>query len=158
VNCILPFVQRLLFSFLIGAVFLLAGCESSIKERVIDAPPKVQDFAGNLEQVNAAAQRAFKKLDFVLVRKSMGRVEAASSIHHSKAFGDSRQLVAKLSISENVPGTCQVEMWLTQEVAGDEFGGTYRKPLPEHDFYYTYFAALQQVLDENRVTIGAPVK
>jgi len=136
----------------------LAGCESSIKERTADAPPKVQEFEGSTERVYVAAKKAFKQLDFELIRSSMGRIEAASSIHRSEAFGNSRQQVAKVRIHEGSPGKSEVEMWLTEEVAGDQFGGTYRKPLPEHDFYALYFTILQQVLSEDNGGESAPKK
>ncbi|MEJ1974582.1 MAG: hypothetical protein WDM96_19715 [Lacunisphaera sp.] len=135
--------------FLLGTVFLLTGCESSLKERIADAPPKIQEFEGSTERVNFAAQRAFKRLDFEIISKAMGRIDAASSIHHSEAFGNARQITARVRIHEGAPGKCEVEMWLTEEVAGDRFGGTYRKPLPEHDFYSLYFATLQQLVQED---------
>jgi len=141
--------MKILSLFLLGTVFLLAGCESSLKERTVDAPPKVQEFEGSTERVYYAVQRAFKRLDFELVRSSMGRVEAASSIHRSEAFGNSRQITALVRFRESTPGKCEVEMWLTEEVAGDQFGGTYKKPLPEHDFYSLYFTTLQQVMAED---------
>jgi hypothetical protein len=147
------------FSGLAALVALfLAGCESSIKERTVEAPPKVQEFNGSTERVYVAAKRAFKQLDFELIRSSMGRIEAASSIHRSEAFGNSKQQVAKVRIHEGAPGRSEVEMWLTEEVAGDQFGGTYRKPLPEHDFYALYFTTLQQVLAEDSAPAEAEKK
>ena len=150
--------MRTLSLFLFGTVFLLAGCESSIKERTVDAPPKVQEFDGSTERVYYAVQRAFKRLDFELIRSSVGRVEAASSIHHSEAFGNARQITALVRFHESTPGKCEVEMWLAEEVAGDQFGGTYKKPLPEHDFYAVYFTMLKQVMAEEADPTSAEKK
>jgi hypothetical protein len=142
--------SRLFSGIAVLVLLLMCGCESSIKERIVDAPPKVQEFDGSIDRVYAAAQRAFRRLDFVLVRSSIGRIEAASSVHRSQAFDNARQVTAQVRIRESVPGKCEIEMWLNEEVAGDQFGGTYRKPLPEHEFYGTYFTMLQEVLTELR--------
>ncbi len=144
--------------FLLSALFLFTGCESSIKERTAEVPPKVQEFEGSPERVYFAVQRAFKRLDFQIIRSSMGRVEAASSIHRSEAFGNSRQLTALVRFRESTPGKCEVELSVTEEVAGDQFGGTYRKPLPENDFYGLYFNMLQQVMQEEAGSVDAEKK
>lgn len=139
---------RILFCALALVALLVNGCESTLPERFADAPPKVQEVDGSVDRVYFAAQRAFKRLDFVLVRSAMGRIEAASSPHRSEVFGNARQIVARVHLRESAPGKCTVEMWLTEEVAGDQFGGTYKKPLPENDFYAFYFTTLQQLLQD----------
>ena len=138
---------RTISSFAALLALLLAGCQSSIKERFAEVPPKTHEFDASTERVYAAAQDAFKRLDFIIVWKSMGRIDAASAIHRSLAMGDSRQLTVKMRFGESMPGKTEVEMWLTQDVAGEGTGGTYRKPLPESDFYSLYFATLQQFLE-----------
>ena len=140
---------RTLSGFVALLALLLAGCQSSLKERFADVPPKTQEFEASTERVYGAAQSAFKRLDFKIIWKSMGSIDAAGSIHHSLALGDSRQLTVKMRFRESSPGKTEVEMWLTQDVAGDGYGGTYRKPLPESDFYALYFTNLQQFLDED---------
>src|SRR6188768_3782048 len=144
---------RTISPFLALLALLLTGCESSIKERFAEVPPKVHEFEASTERLYAAAQDAFKRLDFIIVWKSMGRIDAASRIHHSLAMGDSRQLTVKMLFRESSPGKTEMEMWLTQDVSGEGTGGTYRKPLPESDFYSLYFATLQQFLDID----GGPV-
>ena len=134
-------------SFVTLLALLLTGCESSIKERFAEVPPKTHEFEASTDRVYAAAQDAFKRLDFIIVWKSMGRIDAASRIHHSLAMGDSRQLTVKMRFRESSPGKTEVEIWLTQDVAGEGTGGTYRKPLPESDFFALYFATLQQFLE-----------
>lgn len=140
--------MRLLSSLLAGSALILAGCESMPGRFASTVPPKVQVVEGSPEQVYFAAQQAFKRLDFVLTRSVMGRVEAASAIHTSETFGDSRQQVAKLAIHELEPGKSEVELWVTEETASQSVGGTRRQALPENGFYALYFTTLQQVLKE----------
>ncbi len=139
---------RLLYVFL--ACAFLAGCES-MPEGVASVPPQVQVVVGSPEKVYHAAQLAFKRLDFVLTHSAMGRVEAASAIHKSETFGNSRQLVAKLAIHEGEPGKSEVELWVTEETSSQSMGGTRREPLRENGFFGLYFAMLQQILQEQSV-------
>ena len=142
---------RIFSCFAVLTALLLAGCESvsgGLNSRFEAAPPQVHDFDGSVERVYAAAKKAFRELDFNVTRASMGRVEAASSIHTSTAFADSRQLVARIAIHEVGPGKCEVEMWLTQDVSSQSVGGTHSTALRDHGFYATYFAELQQVLQD----------
>jgi hypothetical protein len=139
-----------LFPLLLASLALFTtGCESvqdRFNSRVAEVPAQTHDYDGSVEQVYLAGQKAFKRLDFVLTRSSMGRIEAASSIHESMAFGDSRQLVANVEIHEVGPGKVEVGMRLTQDVSSESVGGTHRTVLRDHSFYALYFATLQQVL------------
>jgi len=135
------------FAALLALLFI--GCQSSIKERFADVPPKTHEFAASTERVYAAAQDAFRRHDFKIVWKTMGRIQAASAINHSLAMGDSRQLIAEFRFREGSPGQTEVEMWLTQDVTGEGTGSSYRKPLPESDFFALYFSTLQQFLDND---------
>jgi hypothetical protein len=131
------------------AALLFAGCEStSLSDRFETVPPQVQIVSGEVEQVYQAAQKAFKRLDFVLTRSTMGRVEAASAINTSETFGDSRQIVARAKISPGEAGQSEVALTLTEEVVSSSMGGTRQQALRDHSFYPTYFAMLQQVLQE----------
>lgn len=143
--------SRIFSGFLLLLAALLAGCESmssGIGSRLEATPPQVREFDGTPEQVYVAAQKAFRQLDFNVTRASIARVEAASRINTSTAFADSRQIVARLAIHESIPGKCEVEMWLTQDVSSQSVGGTHSTPLRDHGFYATYFAMLQQVLQD----------
>jgi hypothetical protein len=137
---------------------LLAGCQTTWKERFADVPPKTQEFDATTEEVYVAAQDALKRQDFKIVWKSPARIQAAGSIHRSLAMGDSRQLTVELRFHESGPGKTEVEMWLTQDVTGEGMGTTYRKPLPESDFFALYFSNLQQFLDLNREPAPAEKK
>jgi hypothetical protein len=134
---------------LVVVLGLSAGCEStSLSGRLETVPPQMQIVSGEVEQVYPAVQRAFKRLDFVVTRSTMGRVEAASAINTSETFGDSRQLVARVKISQGEAGQSEVALTLTEEVVSSSMGGTRQQGLREHSFYQTYFAMLQQVLQE----------
>ena len=111
-------------------------------------PPKLQLAEGSTEQVYFAAQQAFKRLDFVLTRSAMGRVESVSAIRTSETFGDSKQLVARVSIHEAEPGKSEVELWVTEEASSQSVGGTRKLPLRENGFFALFFTTLQQVLQE----------
>jgi hypothetical protein len=134
-----------LFAFLL----FLTGCEStSLKERFAEVPPQVQAVSGDVETVQRAAQKAFKRLNFNLVRTSATRIEAASAINTSETFGDSRQIVARVRLLDGMPGQTEVELSLSEEVSSASMGGSRQRGLREHSFFQTYFAMLQQVLQE----------
>lgn len=143
---------------MLGTAFIFAGCESlpqRVSSRFDGVPPQVHDFAGTTEQVYTAAKKAFKRLDFNVTRSSMGRIEAASSIHTSAAFADSRQLIAHVAIHEVGPGKCEVELSLIQDISSQSLGGTHSTPLRDNGFFATYFAELQEVLQENGDALAA---
>lgn len=147
-------IVRILSITAVLATLLLAGCETlpdRINTRFEEIPPQTRDYAGTPEQVYPAVQKAFKKLDLRVTRASIARVEAVSVIRSSPTFGDSRQLVARVAIHEMAPGTTEVEMALTEDVASDSVGGTHRTALKNHSFFQMYFATLEEVLKEQGV-------
>ena len=143
-------MKKILSALAAFAVVLLAGCEStSFADRFTEVPPQVQIVAGDVEEVHAAAQKAFRRLGLTVIRAPMGRVEAASAINTSETFGDSRQTVARVKIGPAAePGRSQVELTVTEEVGSSSMGGTRQQALREHSLFQGYFTALQQVLDE----------
>lgn len=143
--------------FVVGslAALFLAGCESTsfsdrVRDRFREAPPKMQTVDGEPRAVYFAAQKAFKQLDYNLVRSNLSnlRIEAASRINTSTVFRDSRQLIAFVEITQSGPATCDVAMRLVEQMEAPGLGGANELPLKEHGFYETYFAVLQQVLRE----------
>ena len=137
---------RLFVFFAITLAF--AGCES-LDERFSAVPPKVQVYSGDQDTLKLAALQAFKRLDFTVTRSKGIDLEAVSRIHSSVAFADSRQLLAKVHLSDAGPGKTAVEMNLTEQFQSDRVGGTAQQAMREHGFFQLYFATLQQVLDEN---------
>ena len=55
------------YLFMALCAVLLAGCES-VSDRFSPVAPKVQVFNGDQFAVNAAALKAFKRLDFLVTR------------------------------------------------------------------------------------------
>lgn len=119
-----------------------------LSNRFSAVPPKTQDFNGDRSVVGPAAIQAFKRLDFTLTRSKGVDIEAVSRIHSSVAFADSRQLSAKVHLSEVGPDKTEVELVLTEQVQSERLGGTGQQTLRENNFFQLYFAMLQQVLDE----------
>jgi hypothetical protein len=137
------------------AVGLFAGCDSigeRVRDRFADVPPKTLTVTGDSRAVYYAVQAAFKRLDFNLTRSSLGdlRVEAASRINTSRAFADSRQLIAHVDLAVVGSDQCEVSMRLAEQVEAEGLGGPNERALREHGFYATYFAVLQQVLAEQK--------
>jgi len=143
--------------FLLLACVLVAGCET-MPDRFAAVPPQIITVNGGVDEVYVAAQKTFKRLDFVLTRSVMGRVEAASSIKTSVTFGDSKQVVARVRITQAGPGKSQVELSVTEEVSSKSLGGTRQQALREHSLFQIYFATLQQVLQERAVEQAAEKK
>ena len=147
------------FLLLTVTILVFSSCDSMssrMSGRFSTVPPKTQVFQGDQAAVLAAAQQAFKRLDFIISRSSPARIDAVSRINFSVAFGDSRQLVAGLHLNEAGPGKTEVELTLTQSVQSQYVGGTSQKELREHSFFGLYFATLQQVLLEQ--ASSAPAK
>jgi hypothetical protein len=139
------------FTLIALCAVLLAGCESMpgrMHERFAAVPPKMQPFAVAQDKAYAAAQLAFKRLDFMLTRHNPSRLEAVSRINTSAAFADARQLVVNVHLQESGPGQTDVELTLREEVSSKSVGGTSQQALREHSFFGLYFATLQQVLQE----------
>lgn len=141
------------FPVLLSLMLLLVGCESlpqNMRERFAPVPPRLATFDADARSVYFAAQIAFKRLDYTLVRSSISgfRIEAASRINSSAAFQDSRQLVAYLAIEDIGPAQSEVSMRLVEQLEGRGIGGSSELALREHGFYETYFAVLKQVLEE----------
>lgn len=146
--------MRIFPAIAIAATLLLAACETlpeRINSRFEEVPPQSRDYAGTPEQVYPAVQKAFRRLDMRVVRSSISRVEAVSVVRTSPTFGDSRQLVARVSFRELAPGTTEVEMTLTEDVSSESVGGTHRTALRNHSFFPMYFAMLEEVLKEQGI-------
>jgi len=145
--------MRLLALFVFLSAILLGGCENmpdSVRERFSHVEPKVRQFDGDLRTVFTAAQLAFKRLDFVLTDSSgaPSRLEASSRIVTSETLGDSRQLVANLKFHQRDGGKTEVEMLLSLQVQAGSLGGASAQNQREHGFYESFFATVQQVLQE----------
>ena len=148
-------MNRFLLSAALATTFVLAGCESTsfsdrLRERFAAVQPQARAFEGDPRTVYFAAQQAFKRLDYRLLRSDVSSltVEAASRIDTSVAFRDSRQMLAQLEIKQVGPAESEVRLLLTEQREGEGPGGANQLALKEHGFYEIYFAVLQQVLRE----------
>lgn len=157
----IPIIMRLLSLALVSCLLLLTGCESTpslstrVRERFTPVPPQTREVDGDLRAVYAAAQTAFKRLDFNLSRTRLGHIEAASRINTSAAFRDSRQLVATIDLRELGPAKVEVAMTLAEQIEGEGIGGPSELALRQHGFFETYYAMLQQVLMESAADASA---
>ncbi len=146
-------MRRFLFALLASTLFL-AGCEDlsdTMRARMTTAAPKTQVFDGNAKQLLAASTEAFKRLDLHVIKAHPDGMQAASRIHTSETFGDSRQLVVDVGFSESEPGRTAVSVALTEQVQSPSMGGTSQQQLRENSFFATYFAMLHQVLQEQGI-------
>jgi len=144
-------------------LFALLACENTslsdrVRERFAVVPPKVETFEADARTVYVAAQQAFKRLDYTIVRSSLSghRIQASSRINTSVAFRDSRQLVAHVEIAEVGPNQAELSMRLVEQLEGQGLGGASELALKDHGFYETYFTVLQQVLSDQTRTESAP--
>ena len=127
-------------------MLIVSGCEfmsSRMQDRFSIVPPKTQIFQGDQATILTATQQAFKRLDFVMTRSSPARIDAVSRINSSVAFGDSRQLLAGLHLSEAGPGKTEVELSLTQQMQSQSVGGTSQQEMRELGFSVLYKVTLQ---------------
>ncbi len=141
------------------SVVLVAGCESTsfsdrLRARFSAAPAQVETYDVNSRDAYFAAQAAFKRLDYQLLKSDLGRlqIEAGSRINRSPVFRDSRQLIALVEIVPLGPDRSEVSLRLREQLEGDDLGGPSELPLKEHGFYQTYFAVLKQVVKETPTT------
>lgn len=146
------------------ALMLLAGCESAsfserLRDRFAAVPPQTHVVPGEPRAAYFAAQLAFNRLDYALVRSDLSdlRVEAASRINTSAAFADARQIVAEVRLAGLGPKEVEVSLRLVEQVESRGAAGVGGRALREHGFYSTYFAVLEDVLRE-QATAPAPKK
>jgi hypothetical protein len=135
----------------VAAALFFGGCESMpdrVRERFDEVPPQVHVYDAPPRDVATVAQQAFRRLDFRVTRANATQIEAASRIHSSEAFADSRQMLARVHLADAGPGKTEVELSLTEQVESQSFGGTRQETLKDNGFFALYFATLQELLQE----------
>ena len=153
--------MRTFSCLLMLSALIFAGCESdsdTFRERFNPVPPKTQVFDGDRPTVLLAALQAFHRLDLHVLKSSPNHIQAASYIHSSVVFGDTRQLVVDVDLGEAGPGKTEVALSLVEQVESGSTGGTHQDSLRENGFFANYFAMLQQVLQENAAAAAAEKK
>lgn len=142
--------------FVALSLVALCGCDSvssRMQDRFTRVEPHTRDFAQPRKVVFAAAQRAVKNVGLQLGRSSLARgtVEGYAGIRAANSTDDARQTTIRVALTEADDGGTRVELVVYEQVEGGFPGGLSEKPLREHSLYDLYFAALQQVLNEESV-------
>lgn len=133
--------------------FALAGCESisdRMAERFDTRPPQTRDFPADQKTVFFAAQKALKRMDFVLTRSSQaqGLVNAQSSIRDTAVFGAGRQFILEIHVHGVDATLTHVDVKLTDLLEGDFKTGATGKTVRVHGLYDSFYEQLAQALRE----------
>ncbi len=132
--------------------FALAGCESisdRMAERFETTPPQTRDFPVDQKTVFFAAQKALRRMDFVLTRSSQaqGIVNARSGIRDTAVFGAGRQFILEIHV-HGADGLTHVDAKLTDLLEGDFKAGATGKTVRAHGLYDSFYEQLEQALRE----------
>lgn len=139
---------------LLSLTLAFTGCES-ISERMADrfdtVAPQTKAFPADQETTYFAAQKALKRMDFVLTRsaQAQGIVNARSSVRDTAVFGAGRQFTFEIKVHGVDPASTNVEVKLTELLEGDFKAGATGKTLRVHGLYDSFYDQLQQALRES---------
>ena len=118
----------------------LAGC-GSVSERLAErfdaTAPQTRAIAADRQTVYLAAQKALKRMDFVLTRTAaaQGIVNAQSAIRDTAVFGAGRQFTFELKVHGADATSTNVDARLTELLEGDFKSGATGKTLRSHGLY-----------------------
>ncbi len=150
--------MKFLLVLLLGSfAAFLGGCDSmdSVPTRVHDrftaVPPQIRVYAADKRAVFKAAQTAVKNVGLLVGHTSFdkGVVEGYAPIRPGDATRDTRQTTMQLQLTETPEGDIQASLLVSENTEGSFPGGVSKQDLPTHSLYGLYFAALEQVLQEN---------
>lgn len=139
--------------FLLGLTCVFTGCESisqRMAERFDTAPPQTRAIASDRKTVYNAAQKALKRMDFVLTRSAaaQGLVNARSSIRDTAVFGAGRQFTFEIKVNGADPASTNVDVRLIELHEGDFKAGATGKTLRSHGLYDSFFEQLERAVRE----------
>lgn len=139
---------------LVGLTFAFTGCESiseRMAERFDPVAPQTKAFPADQKTVYYAAQKALKRMDFVLTRsaQAQGIVQARSSIRDTAVFGAGRQFTFEIRVHGADPASTNVEVKLTELLEGDFKAGATGKTVRTHGLYDSFYEQLEQALRES---------
>jgi len=145
---------------LAGLGMVFAGCESVSKrvaERFMSDPPRTKFVASERKAVFSAAQKALKRMGFVLTRSALaqGAVHARSSIRDTAIFGAGRQFLFEVEIIAIDAGS-DVRVKLIELLEGDFKAGATGKLVLSHGLYDSFFAQVEQALREESLPSASP--
>jgi hypothetical protein len=131
----------------------LAGCGSvseRFAERFDSAAPQMRAIAADRQTVFFAAQKALKRMDFVLTRTAaaQGIVNAQSSIRDTAVFGAGRQFTFEIKVHGADATSTNVDARLTELLEGDFKAGATGKTLRAHGLYDSFYEQLERAVRE----------
>ena len=139
--------------FLLGLASVFTGCNSlseRMAERFDPAPPQTRVIASDQKTVFYAAQKALKRMDFVLTKSAaaQGIINAQSSIRDTAVFGAGRQFTFEIKVHGANPARTNVDVRLTELLEGDFKTGATGMKLRAHGLYDSFFEQLEQAVRE----------
>lgn len=154
--------MKLLSFLLLGAFALLAGCESMstrMTERFASVPPHTRIFAADQKAVYYAALTTVRKVGLQPGRTSIakGSIDGYAPIRSGTATSDARQTTLEIRLFETEAVETRVELLVWEHTEGGFPGSVSEQALREHSLYEIYYAALQQVL-QNDGMLKSPMK
>jgi hypothetical protein len=137
----------------LGLGLVLTGCESiseRMSERFGTTAPQTRAFPSDQKTVFYAAQKALRRMDFVLTRtaQAQGIVNARSGIRDTAVFGAGRQFTFEIRLHGADATSTQVDVTLTELLEGDFKAGATGKTLRTHGLYDSFYEQLEQALRE----------
>ncbi|MCF7686677.1 MAG: hypothetical protein K9M98_06410 [Cephaloticoccus sp.] len=147
-------MKSFLLITVLGVLLLGSGCETpsysgSGPFRAVQ--PQVRTVSGDQKTVFYAAQKALKRMDFVLTRTRLarGQVEGISNLRDTVVFGAARQFELKVTLADLGANQTEVAVRLFEQSEADFKGGASNRALAEHGLYDSFFANLEQLLKES---------
>ncbi len=141
------------FAGLFGLLLTLTGCDtlsSSGSGPFAKVPPQIRTFEVDEKTVFFASQLALKRMSFTLTRTQLaqGRVEAQSSLRNTDVYGAARQFTLKVELSGLGDRHTEVAVLIHEQSEADFKAGATNRALREHGLYDSFFAQLEQALQE----------
>ena len=138
---------------LLGLLLAFTGCESisdRVMERFDQAPLQSRPFAASHATVYAAAQKALKRMDFMVTRSALaqGIVNARSGQRDTAKFGSSRQFLIEVHLRAIDDSHTEVGLRLSELLEGDFKAGATEKTIAKHGLYDSFYEQLTQALRE----------
>lgn len=147
-------MKTLIFALLLGATLAgLSGCDtlsSGGDGLFATIQPQIRTFETDRKTVFFAAQRALKRMDFILSRAQLaqGRIEAHSNLRTTEVYGAARQFTLSIDLTGLGDRHTEVAALLREQSEADFKAGATNRALRQHGLYDSFFAQLEQALKE----------
>jgi hypothetical protein len=138
---------------IMGIQLLLAGCETPSytgSGPFKSVQPQVRTVTDNTKTVYYAAQKALKKMDFVLSKTqySKGLVVGISNLRDTEVFGAARQFEFVIKVTDLDDGQTEIEVRLFEQSEADFEGSATNRAVAKHGLYDSFFENLEHELKE----------